>query len=240
MKYLLLISLLVGTASVFAQSKKKQIEQLRNQLDSVALVNAILKQANEDLQQDNELLLLQTVEANELQHIVAYELKTAVDQMKKDRLKIIAENAVLDSLREEVSNLKSEIANIQDGEKPKNGVKSSSPAEADPFSFFGSGGGFSESGNGVGSSDGGYEVRKLISNVKMGNIPLARDETIYFTLELSPSGNVLSYKTKGATTTSNQVLIDKVGREIKRQVRYSSINEPRTQKVSYKVYLKVP
>ncbi|MFT5779857.1 MAG: hypothetical protein ACI837_002816 [Crocinitomicaceae bacterium] len=236
MKYLLLISLLVGTTAVFSQSKKKQIERLQYQLDSIELVNDTI--FHEIGQLYNEIddcrigyneLNIERDASNELQKIVTYELKISSELREKDRLKIRSKEIVIDSLRDQVSELKAKLA------PPRKPSKETPNHTNNPFANGGNGG-----GNEITYGDGPSRAkpRRRLNDVHIENIPLANDAKIFFTLTINPAGKVISYKMKPHTNTLNQALIDKIGRAIIKQVRYSSKDSFGTEEVHYNVYLK--
>ncbi len=102
-----------------------------------------------------------------------------------------------------------------------------------PFDPGGSGGGNdggegdnlgSDSGTGTqgGPSTGGGSGRVRLNNVNINNLQYNSDEVLYFKLVIDAQGNVVQVQNiKGKTTTTDQILINKVAIAVKKQVKYN-------------------
>lgn len=95
----------------------------------------------------------------------------------------------------------------------------------------GSGGGFGQdNGHGTGSGDPGIGIgtRKRLGNVDVQNITIETDAKIFYKLTVDSDGNVVAFTYYASkTTTTDLTLINKIGYEIKKQVKYSkSPNSP--------------
>ncbi|MDG1334265.1 MAG: hypothetical protein P8P74_18165 [Crocinitomicaceae bacterium] len=101
----------------------------------------------------------------------------------------------------------------------------------------GDGGGFGQdSGEGTGTGNGiGFgKGRTRLNNVDVHNISIETDASIYYKLTVDSKGNVVAFSHLAAkTTTTNSILINKIGREIKRQVKY---NEAKGAPLEYQFY----
>ncbi len=95
----------------------------------------------------------------------------------------------------------------------------------------GGGGGFGPD-NGQGSGNGdpgiGFGSRKRLGSVDVQNISIETDAKIFYKLTVDSDGNVVAFTYYASkTTTTDLTLINKIGYEIKKQVKYSkSKNSP--------------
>ncbi|MFT5777478.1 MAG: hypothetical protein ACI837_000412 [Crocinitomicaceae bacterium] len=102
-----------------------------------------------------------------------------------------------------------------------------------PFETGGDGGGTgggsgtgmgTDSGSGTGGSQGtgSGKGRVRLSHVSVSGIRIDTDATIGFKLTVDAQGNVIAFQNvKGTTTTTDQLLINKIGTAVKRQVKFN-------------------
>lgn len=248
MKYIIFVTAILCAGTSFSQSKKKQIALLTHQLDSVsqklssvnqkldsmAQVNNRLKDLQ--LQQENMNLRLQiaaTDQAREMksQYVTISELS--------DRIKELESNQVKPAEPKVEKNTPTNLSN-----KPATNY-TNSPSN-NPFGSghdnpFGTGGGSGPgSGTGTGSQDGiGFGTRSRLSNVDVQNISIETDAKIYYKLTIDADGNVVAFTYYGSkTTTTDLTLINKIGYEIKKQVKYSKKQNAPLVYVDYTVSVK--
>jgi hypothetical protein len=139
---------------------------------------------------------------------------------------------VITSTRPSNTQVNNGQSNHTNGNNNTNTASTNKPSN-DPFysggdgdgSGGGSGGGFGpDSGTGSGSGDGGigYGTRTRQSNVDVQNITIETDAKIAYKLTVDSDGNVVAFTYYGSkTTTTDLTLINKIGVEIKKQVKYS-------------------
>ena len=112
-----------------------------------------------------------------------------------------------------------------------NNASTNNPSN-DPFGGGGSGGGpgsgngpgfGNDSGSGSGPGTIGFgKGRSRLSNVNVDNISIETDAKIYYKLTVDAEGNVVDFSHYASkTTTTDQTLINKIGYEIKKQVKFS-------------------
>lgn len=235
MKYLLLSCALLCTGVSFSQSKKKQIELLENQIDSITKVNLEIQTQNAEaielLRKENEVL-----------REIMKGYVVLIDQLNTKNLELEQKNA---NLERENSQSEAKIDLKKEEPKPKNSTnrrnRNTFPAEehgmggtgSDSSSPFGGGGGFGQdSGEGTGQGSGigqgsGTRIqndhrRVRLNNVDIQNIEVAKDATINYQLTVDAVGNVLAFSLAGIRDMSlDQALVNKVGAAIKKQVKYN-------------------
>lgn len=241
MKYLLLSCALLCAGVSFSQSKKKQIELLENQIDSITKVNLEIQTQNveaiELLRKENEVL-----------REIMKGYVVLIDQLNTKNLELEQKNA---NLERENSQSEAKIDLKKEEPKPKNSTnrrnRNTFPAEergmggtgSDSNSPFGGEGGFGQdSGFGQGSGEGtgqgsgiglgsGTGIqndhrRVRLNNVDIQNIEVAKDATINYQLTVDAVGNVLAFSLAGIRDMSlDQALVNKVGAAIKKQVKYN-------------------
>jgi len=107
---------------------------------------------------------------------------------------------------------------------------------ANPFGGGGSGGGSGGgNGTGVGTTDGSNGTgtagigfgsgRTRINNVSVHDISIETSAKIFYKLTVDSNGNVVAFSHYASkTTTTDQTLINRIGFEIKKQVKYSKSN----------------
>lgn len=135
----------------------------------------------------------------------------------------------------------STTTNSQNTQNSESGGNQSSNPFGDGGSGGGTGGGNgtgfgqdSGEGTGTGSGIGFGKGRTRLNNVDVHNISIETDASIYYKLTVDSKGNVVAFSHLAAkTTTTNSILINKIGREITRQVKY---NEAKGAPLEYQFY----
>lgn len=221
MKTLLIgISLLIASQS-FAQSKKEQIAILTEQVAKYELENRDLKGK------------LSTCES-ELRVVK----KTAQYSLKQIELL----NARITELQDYLKNKETEKPSEDMGpsigpKKPKNTQKSND----NPFGSFGSSGNGPGNGDGPGTLGTGSaepSLRQQLNAPAFNHFEVKENCTIGLLLTIDADGKVVSAQNnKEKTTTTDQVLINKVITEVKRQVRYNKAPGATLAKVLLTIHL---
>ena len=139
---------------------------------------------------------------------------------------------VITSTRPSTTQVNSGQSNHNNGNNNTNTASTNRPSD-NPFgsggdgggSGGGSGGGFGpDTGNGTGNGDSGigFGTRTRQSDVDVQNITIETDAKIAYKLTVDSDGNVVAFTYYGSkTTTTDLTLINKIGYEIKKQVKYS-------------------
>lgn len=133
------------------------------------------------------------------------------------------------------SNSQTNSGNANNTNSPNSDNQASTTQQSNnPFAQGGSGGGDgsgdgtgfgNDSGTGTdgsGAGPGSGAGRKRLNNVNIADLQYNSDETIYLKLVIDAQGNVVQvYNIKGQTTTTDQILINKVKVAVKKQVKYN-------------------
>ena len=229
MKYHVILPVLLTSLCSFSQSKKELRRQLA-QKDSIIEAQSVKLEKQKQLEFDLMLLRAEVGFINE--EMSGYVM-------------------TIDSLNTELYNCQSAMKAIElrktieskhDSPKQKSETpnpNNPSPVTNDPFGGggtnndnssgnAGSGGG---TGNGIGYDDGtgqgpGYGTgglsRKRINNMSVAGIQVDESATIHMKLTIDAKGNVVSASNiKSKTTTTNQVLINRILSAVKAQVKYN-------------------
>lgn len=116
--------------------------------------------------------------------------------------------------------------------KPSTSNPSNTPFDEGGYSNkpgTGTGVGGKDEGQVSGNGETGYDAsRKRLENVDVQNVTIETDAKIFYKLTVDADGNVVAFTYYAAkTTTTDLTLINKIGYEIKKQVKYSkSKNSP--------------
>lgn len=215
MKYKLLMCAVLCTGLTFAQSKKKQLEVLSLQIDSMQRRMDSLTTVNKQI---TESLRQLTIDLNES----TYENGLM-------RSKSIQQEIIIDALNYKVDRIEKASAKIDEAKKSKDAKTPGYDPFGGGINWDKLGGGTSEKG-GFGSDSGpGSNApvqlgkgRTRLNDVTLENIDLKEDATIHYKLTVDSEGSVVLFNCNmGKTTTTDQMLINKIGNEIKKQVKYS-------------------
>jgi len=209
MKFIVFIAALLVSSGAFSQSKKKQIEMLQHQLDSISIVNDSLEESFNRSEQKARFYKKQSeYHSSELNKILErFDLLVAEYEVLKQR-----------ELQQEI--------------KPnsKTNVNSSSQ---NPF-----GDGRVLRGD-VGSEYNFNPQRIRMNNVSVSNIRIKEDVAIRYKLAVDAHGNVVAFSyVPSNTTTTDLILINKIGVEIKKQLKYEKSEGAPLEYVFYKIHLK--
>ncbi len=240
MKYILFVCAILCAGTSFSQSKKKQIEILTHQLDSV---NQQLSSVNMKLdsveQVNNHLIELRILQENTIGHLK----KTAELQNEEVRAKLTEINQLKETIRQLEAKLKPAAPKVEKTTSTKpNDKPSSNHTNLPSNNPFGSGEPSVDivPGRDSGTEDGiGFGSRSRLSNVDVQNISIETDAKIYYKLTIDAEGNVVAFTHYGSkTTTKDLTLINKIGYEIKKQVKYSKKQNAPLMYVDYTVNVK--
>lgn len=127
-----------------------------------------------------------------------------------------------------------------------NNTSSTSSQSNDPFGGGSGGGPGSGNGTGVGTTDGSHGTgpgtigtgkgRTRLGDVDVDGISIETNATITYKLTVDSEGHVVGFSHISAkTTTTDQILINKIGYEIKKQVKYSKSPGSSLVYIEYKI-----
>ena len=239
MRYLILSCALLCAGISFSQSKKKQIERLEQQVDSLLKVDKIHQDLLKDLENESRTLKMiirdyvkQIDQLNSLNLNLEEKLRNQEAQIVKSELYEDLENAKQKETGEEP-----ETENIRPSSQSNHRYPDDVPHRGDgrgnPFGSGGSGGGQGNGeGGGFGSDSGsdsgpgtgiGNDHRRVRQNdVNIENVSVANDATINYQLTVDADGNVVAFRLAGIRDMSlDEALVNKVGTAIKKQVKYN-------------------
>lgn len=226
MKIILFIACLAACQASFGQSKKEQIRQLN---ETVRL-----------LEEHNDSLV------NQVSFLKEKMLELMKDQVEMERKKFMLEKET-ETLRKimkgyviQIDSLNTELRQARQGEIPKksSGIRVKEPKNEDhpkepvqsfdnPFGTGGSGNA-GNVGNGYGSGSWGNtgvgkrKERVRFTNINIESLEIKEEATIYLKLTIDEMGRVIYVQNiRSKTTTTDQVLINKIMDAVKKQVRYS-------------------
>ena len=233
MKYLILSLMFLAAGTVFSQSKKEQIDILNHRIDSLAKVSSELHALNLE-----KIELLRTENSTLKKIMKGYVV--LIDELNVKNLELEEENV---ELKEEISDLKDSVPEKDDQlVSPHDPSATFNSADMNPFGDGGIGHGRENVGFPSNSSTGiSYGTgRKRLNQVQINDIQINEEATIYYKLTVDSNGNVLAFSNlKSKTTTTNMMLINKVGVLIKKQVKYNKVPGASLTYELYSIYVRV-
>lgn len=249
MKYIIFVCAILCAGTSFSQSKKKQIESLQRELELAKTHLDSVDFRLDSLQRVNWQLENTMLEQEDTINL----LREATKEQDKQTKQQLAE---LNRLNERIQELESKQEKRAEPKVEKNttgnptvkpGMNHTNVNSSPDYNPFGSGGenpfasgGGSGSGFGTGSQEGiGFGTRTRLNNVDVQNITIETDAKIYYKLTIDSDGNVVAFTYYASkTTTTDLTLINKIGYEIKKQVKYSKKPNAPLVYVDYTVNVK--
>ena len=253
MKYILFVCAILCAGTSFSQSKKKQIESLQRELDLAKTQLDSVDFRLDSLQRVNWQLENTMLEQEDTINLLR---EAAKEQDKQTKLQLVE----MDRLNERIRELESKQEkpatpkvekNTTSNPTVKPGTNHANINKAPSGNPFGTGGGSGSSGAGAagfGTDSGGgsetetkidYGTRTRLNNVDVQKIPIETDVKIAYKLTIDAEGNVVAFTYYGSkTTTTDLTLINKIGYEIKKQVKYAKKPNAPLVYVDYTVNVK--
>lgn len=223
MKYFIFLCAILCAGLSFSQSKKKQIENLNRQIDSLELLVSSYSEMLDSCSENSSVQV------------------KAVEQMNREN-KLLRE--ILKGYVKTIDELNTRLGEgqmtppqdrVESGIQPPREVSKSkiTVADEDVPLFFRNGSGA------AGSRGEDLERRKVarsydsypsndkriqITKVDLLNIEIDQDAMIYYLLRIDAEGNVIGFTNYASkTTTTNHVLIARVGDALKKQLKYNKL-----------------
>lgn len=225
MKYLMVCFALLCGSSLFSQSKKKQIENLQHQLDSITRVNQTLNffRFEEEKLAQNTIAELEKENAL-LRKIMLGHIHT-IDELNS--LNTSLENQLKDSFN--VVNVKL----VPEDQMVQSGLVNDAPF-GDEFitrNCFPAKQVEAEAHSGKG--------RTRLNRVNIDDIEIKEDASICYKLTIDENGSVVDFIVyRSKTTTNDQTLIDLIGNRIKKEVKYNRFPSSFRVNQDYTIVLK--
>lgn len=216
MKLILICLALLVSSGAFSQSKKKQIEALQHQLDSITNVNKELQERNlariEKLAEENMTLrkimkkyIREIDDLNTLYHAMLEKNNELEKTYNAFRQQISPEKSINQPSEKKTNNLSTTTTTTKSRSSNSNSVKYA---------------GLVRNRN-VGQEAGIRTSRAQLSNVDVDHLEIGHDATITYNLTVDSEGNVVEFSSiNSATNTTDLELINKIGLAIKEQVKY--------------------
>lgn len=234
--FILAVSLIIAGAS-FSQSKKEQIAMLQHQLDSVKAISAESAVKFDKLKKENEVL-------RKIMKGYVYQidtLVTIVNNLRSENDQLKREN---ETPSEKAEKKTEQVRLHSTNSRSKSNQSTNEPGNpfGDPFSM-GDGQGNGGAGKGFGVDSGqriGFSKdRTRLNNVHVTDIQIDEEASIYYKLTVDQHGNVVAFSyIKYKTTTTNTTLINRLGEEIKKQVKYNKSSNTSLEYQYYTIHVK--
>ncbi|MFK7783696.1 MAG: hypothetical protein AB8B56_01200 [Crocinitomicaceae bacterium] len=239
MKCILLGGLLLIAANSFSQSKKKQIEILQHQLDSISDANLMLAKTAEEQIESVRLSIKKLNKENEVLREIMKGYIYQIDELNAQNIELRAENDALSNKINQGKDAEPKRRQHEPSDRVESGLTQSSDPffdggeESSNFDIFSNG-----MGSGEGTSKSARSERIRTTQLKIDHIEVDQTTKLSYWLWIDWKGNVIRFEClQSKTTTTDQGIINRIGHEIGKQVKYNKVESPHREKVLFHVVI---